>query len=52
MVLNRFYVPKFGNLERNTVHQENVEYEQFAAFLATMQLLANYSRGKENQRML
>ena len=29
-----------------------MEYEQFAAFMNAMQLLANCSRGKENQRTL
>ena len=53
--LNRFYVPRFGDLERDNAHQENVEYEQFAAcsaaFVATTQLLANYSRRKKNRRL-
>ena len=48
MVLNRFYVPRFGDLERDYARQENMEYEQIAAFVATTQLLANYSRTKEN----
>ena len=34
-VLNRFYVPRFGDLERDTA--ENVE---FAAFVAVGELLA------------
>ena len=46
--LNRFYVPRFGDLERDYARQENMEYEQFAAFVATTQLFANYSRAKEN----
>ena len=49
MVLNRFYVPRFGDLERDYARREN---EQFAAFAATTQLLAKYSCRKENQRML
>ena len=47
-VLNRFYVPRFGDLERDYARRENLEYEQFVAFVATTQLLANYSCGKEN----
>ena len=39
-VLNRFYVPRFGDLERDTARQENVE---FAAFVAVGELL---TRGK------
>ena len=35
--LNRFYVPRFGDLERDTARQENVE---FAAFVAVGELLA------------
>ena len=34
-VLNQFYVPRFGDLERDNACQENVEYKQFAAFVAT-----------------
>ena len=51
-VLNQFYVPRFGDLERDNARQENVEYEQFAAFVATTQPLVNYSRRKDNRRML
>ena len=43
MVLNQFYVPRFSNSEWSYAHQENVEYEQLAMFVATMQLLVNYS---------
>ena len=39
-------------MERDDACQENVEYKQFAAFVATTQLLANYSRVKENRRTL
>ena len=35
-----------------TTRQENVKYEQFATFVATMQLLTIYARGKENRRTL
>ena len=34
-VLNRIYVPWFGDLEQDYACQENMEYEQFAAFVAT-----------------
>ena len=40
-VLNRFYVLRFGDLERNTARQENVE---FAAFVAVGELLAREER--------
>ena len=33
----------FSNSEWGYAHQENVEYEQLAMFVATMQLLVNYS---------
>ena len=36
-VLNRFYVSRFGDLERDTARQESVE---FAAFVAVGELLA------------
>ena len=36
-VLNTFYVLRFGDLERDTARQENVE---FAAFVAVGELLA------------
>jgi len=54
MVLNLFYVPRFSDLERDYACQENVEYEQLAAFVATTctQLLANYTHVKESWRML
>ena len=32
-----------------TACQENMECEQLAAFVATMQLLANYLRAKDNR---
>jgi len=47
MVLSRF-----KDLEWDYACQENVEYEQLSAFMATMQLLANYSHTKENRRTL
>ena len=47
-----FYVPRFGDLERDYTRQENVKYKQFATFVATMQLLTIYARGKENRRTL
>ena len=39
MVLYRFYVPRFSNLEGDYTHLENVDYKQLAAFVATTQLL-------------
>ena len=42
------YVPRFSDLERDYARQKNVENEQLAAFVATTQLLANYSHVKEN----
>ena len=47
--LNQFYDPRFSDLGQNYIRQENMEYEQLAAFVVTMQLLANYSHAKENQ---
>ena len=52
MQLNWFYIPRFDDLEWDYVCQENMEYEQLAAFVATMQLLVNYSHAKGNERML
>ena len=53
MVLNQYYVPRFSDLERDYASQENVEYEQLAAFMAT-QLLANSThvrkRAEESSR--
>ena len=46
------YIPRFSNLERDYAHQENMENEQLAAFVVTMQLLANYLCAKENIRLL
>ena len=34
---------RFSDLERDYAHQENNEYKQLAVFVATMQLLANYT---------
>ena len=45
---NRFYITRFGNLEWDYTQQENMEYKQLAVFVATTQLLANYSCAKKN----
>ena len=47
--LNWFNVPRFIDLEWDYARQEHVEYVKFAAFVATMQLLASYSHVKENR---
>ena len=47
MTLNWLYVPSFSDLEWDCACQENVEYEQLATFMATIQRLANYSCERE-----
>ena len=44
----QLYVPSFGDLEQDHAHQENIEYKHFAAFVATTQLLVNYSHARNN----
>ena len=34
MVLNQFYVPTFGDPERDNTRQENVEYERIRGYHA------------------
>ena len=50
--LNQFNVPRFSDLEQDYAHQEVMEYKQFAVFLATTQLLVNYTHVREKRRML
>ena len=38
-LLDLFYVPRFSDLERDYVRQENVENEQLTAFVATTRKL-------------
>ena len=53
MVLDCFHVLRFSDLEQDNTGQK-MEHEMLAGFdfVATMQLLVNYSRVKENCRML
>ena len=44
--LNWFNIPRFDDLEWDYTCQENMEYEQFTAFVATMQLFVDYSHAK------
>ena len=46
-LIDRFYIPRFGDLEGDYARQENVENKQLAAFMATTQLLVRYSCAKE-----
>ena len=46
-LIDRFYIPRFGDLEGDYARQENVENKQLAAFMATTQLLESYSHAKE-----
>ena len=46
-LIDRFYVPRFGDLEGDYACQENVENKQLAAFMATTQLLVRYLHAKE-----
>ena len=41
-----------SDVERDYACQENVDYEKLAAFVAATQVLANYSRAKENRGTL
>ena len=50
--INRFYVSRFSDLEQDYAHQENMECEQLAAFVATTQLLATCTHAKEKRRTL
>ena len=51
-ILNQFNVPRFSDLEQDYARQEVMEYKQFALFLATTQLLVNYTHAREKRRML
>ena len=51
-VINQFSVLRLSDLKQDYAWQKSVECGQLAAFMATTQLLANYSCAIENQRTL
>ena len=49
LVFNRFYIPRFIDLEWYYTRQENMANKQVVVFVAITQLFVSYSHSEENQ---